>query len=565
VQLNETLKKPVNTGETTIPSNWKWVTLDEISKKITDGSHNPPKGIESGIPMLSARNIQNNSIDFSNVRYLSDEDYEAENQRTSLEPQDILLTTVGTIGRVALVPNDNFKFVLQRSVTVIKSLINPKYVLYYIQSSDFQKKLLDNSSGTAQKGIYLNVLRTLKIPLAPDEEQDRVVGKIEELFSELDSILNILNELNYKIKVYWYSELSSFLKGKKTKRLNAESVEKILFKIKEQRLEQKINYHGESDFIKDPNIKIPDNWKLVKLSDVFINPSNSISDGPFGSNLKSSDFQSTGFPILKIQNIDRNSFISKDISYVSEEKLNDLKKHQFNSGDIVITKLGSPLGKACIVPKNFQLGVIVADLIRIKFNEFINSKFLMYSLNSPYMISQIEKLSKGTTRQRVTLSDIRNLLLIFPNLREQEDIVNKIEALDDELRNLTSFITRTILEVEALKQKILNDAYNANLVFNVKKDNSLEEYLLNIKIEKEKHIILQKEKSKLIPKVKKMKIDLDLEEILKSKNEPIKSFDLWQESNYKDNIEEFYKRLKELDTKIKEIKDGHLSYIELVK
>ncbi|MFA9229075.1 MAG: hypothetical protein ACEQR7_11895, partial [Agathobacter rectalis] len=65
-----------------IPNHWKWVILENISKKITDGSHNPPKGIETGIPMLSAKNIQNNSIDFSDARYLTDEDFEIENQRT---------------------------------------------------------------------------------------------------------------------------------------------------------------------------------------------------------------------------------------------------------------------------------------------------------------------------------------------------------------------------------------------------------------------------------------------------------------------------------------------------
>lgn len=358
------------------------------------------------------------------------------------------------------------------------------------------------------------------------------------------------------------------MRGDKTKRLNTESVETTLLKIKELRLEQKIKYKGETDSINDNiiNFKIPDSWKLVKLSDVFINPANSISDGPFGSNLKSSDFQKTGFPVLKIQNIDRNEFITKDISFISQEKLNELKKHQYNSGDIIITKLGSPLGKACIVPKVLQLGVIVADLIRIKTSEFINSKFLMYSLNSPYIISQIEKLSKGTTRQRVTLSAVRNLTLVLPNINEQEEIVNKVEELDDELRNLTSFINTTILEVKALKQKILNDAYFGNLVPNNLNDDSMEEYLLKIKFVKKEYINTQKEKIKFVSKPQKMKKKLeDIEDILKTKNEPVTSFSLWQESMYKDNIEDFYKKLKEIDTKIKEFKEGHISYIELVK
>ncbi|NQX85470.1 MAG: hypothetical protein HRT67_06145 [Flavobacteriaceae bacterium] len=61
-----------------IPNSWKQMALEDISKKITDGSHNPPKKIKSGIPMLSARNIHNNKIDFDSVRYISEFDYKNE-------------------------------------------------------------------------------------------------------------------------------------------------------------------------------------------------------------------------------------------------------------------------------------------------------------------------------------------------------------------------------------------------------------------------------------------------------------------------------------------------------
>lgn len=547
-----------------IPETWKWVTLDDIGIVVNGGTPSTKESEfwEGDIAWVTPSDLSNyeetyiskgrRNISKIGLQYSS---------AILLTKNSIIFSSRAPIGYVAITKNElatnqGFKNI------ILSELISSKYVYYYLKTV---KELAENmASGTTFLELSTSKFKQIPFPLAPIEEQWKIVEKIEELFSELDSISNILKELNRKIKVYWYSELRSFLKGDRT-RSNTESVENVLIKIKELRLEKKIKYNGESDNTSNINIKIPKNWKLVKLSDVFINPTNSISDGPFGSNLKSADFQSSGFPVLKIQNIDRNKFISKNISYISKEKLDELQKHQFNSGDIIITKLGSPLGKACIVPKSFQVGVIVADLIRIKSSEFINSKFLMYSLNSSYIISQIEKLSKGTTRQRVTLSDIRNLSLIFPSIQEQEDIVNKIEVLDDELQNLGSFITRTILEVDALKQKILNDAYSGDLVFNIKNDSSSKKYLSNIKIEKEKYINILKEKNKLIPKAKKMKTDLEIEDILKAKDEPITSFLLWQESKYKDNIEEFYKKLKELDPKIKEFKEGHLSFIELIK
>jgi len=268
---------------------------------------------------------------------------------------------------------------------------------------------------------------------------------------------------------------------------------------------------------------------------------------------------------LKIQNIDRNKFISKDISFISKEKFNQLKKHQFNSGDIIITKLGSPLGKACIVPGNFKEGVIVADLIRIKKNRYINSKFLMYSLNSPYIISQIEKLSKGTTRQRITLNDIRNLIVIYPSIEEQELIVSYIEELDDEINSLTEIVNQSNRNVQALKQKILQDAFNGNLINKERNKESIKDYLEKIRIKKEEYLVQLKEQQKNIEKIKRININMGLLEIIEKEKGPINSHTLWQRSIYKDDIEEFYKKLKELESRIREFKEGHLSFIELIK
>jgi type I restriction enzyme S subunit len=149
-----------------LPEGWIKVKLEDISKQITDGSHNPPKAVDKGVPMLSARNIENNNITFDDVRFITEEDFENENYRTKIETGDVLLTIVA-IGRTAIVSNNNNVFTLQRSVAAIKPLINSKFLMYCFQSPLFQKKLIENAKGTAQKGVYLKTLRSLEIPIAP--------------------------------------------------------------------------------------------------------------------------------------------------------------------------------------------------------------------------------------------------------------------------------------------------------------------------------------------------------------------------------------------------------------
>ena len=174
-----------------IPENWVWVRLGEISSKITDGSHNPPPKRVSGIPILSAANIFEQKIQFSSAnRWISYEEWEIENKRTSIEPNDVLLTIVGTIGRTAVV-EDDAKFALQRSVAVIKPILISSIYLSYLLRSPFLLEIMTLvSKGTAQKGIYLNSLKDLPIPLPPLSEQQQIVAKLEALLAEIDTLEN---------------------------------------------------------------------------------------------------------------------------------------------------------------------------------------------------------------------------------------------------------------------------------------------------------------------------------------------------------------------------------------
>ena len=176
-----------------LPDSWNWASLREIALSISDGSHNPPPNNGSGIPLLSAANINDNSILMNEIsRWITNEEWKIENQRTNIEVGDVLLTIVGSIGRSAVVQNNNH-FALQRSVAVIKPcLINPLYLMHIVQSPQIQKWLTDNSKGTAQKGIYLNALSLMIIPIPPLAEQARIVELIHIAYKQLDLFSNAL-------------------------------------------------------------------------------------------------------------------------------------------------------------------------------------------------------------------------------------------------------------------------------------------------------------------------------------------------------------------------------------
>lgn len=171
-----------------IPDSWEWVRLGNITKKITDGTHNPPPNSHIGKQVISAQNIKNGKIDFSlSDRFITETQFIKEDKRTHIRKGDVLLTIVGSLGNAAIVETDKL-FTAQRSVAVIGSDLLSKYLYYSLISRMFQKQVSDNAKGTSQKGIYLKKLSELILPVPPLEEQKRIVVKIEKLQNSIKDL-----------------------------------------------------------------------------------------------------------------------------------------------------------------------------------------------------------------------------------------------------------------------------------------------------------------------------------------------------------------------------------------
>lgn len=165
-----------------IPENWKWIRLSSITTKLTDGSHNPPPNTGTGYPVISAKNVKNGVITFENVdRYTDERGFQKENPRTNISTNDIIMGIIGgSIGNVAVYTHDE-KVIAQRSIAIIKTLIETQFAVILLRSPLIQNCLQKAASGSAQGGVYLGTLGNLIIPLPPLAEQKRIVAKLEEI------------------------------------------------------------------------------------------------------------------------------------------------------------------------------------------------------------------------------------------------------------------------------------------------------------------------------------------------------------------------------------------------
>lgn len=169
-----------------LPCNWAVAKLNNICTKIVDGNHNPPMGLnnKTDYMMLSSQNINEDDINLDKVRYLSKEQFIIENKRTNIQKNDVLFTSVGSIGR-SCVYNHDYNICFQRSVSIITTLICPEYLKYYFDAPKQQQIFINDATGTAQKGYYLNQLSNLYIVIPPKKEQLRIIKSIKNLFDQI--------------------------------------------------------------------------------------------------------------------------------------------------------------------------------------------------------------------------------------------------------------------------------------------------------------------------------------------------------------------------------------------
>jgi len=212
------------------------------------------------------------------------------------------------------------------------------------------------------------------------------------------------------------------------------------------------------------NKQIPNGWALVKLGNLVVDPKKDLVDGPFGSNLKADEYTDSGVPVFKIQNIKANRFLDKRINYITEEKAKSLSRHSFVSGDLIITKLGDPLGLCCKVPEKYRYGIIVADLMRLRPNNLVvYDQFLIYAINCNVVQNQFKAITKGTTRPRVNLTIVRDIELSLPPFPEQHRIVSKIEELFSSLDKGIENLKTAQQQLKVYRQAVLKWAFEGKL------------------------------------------------------------------------------------------------------
>ena len=168
-----------------IPDSWAYCRLGTILHKLNDGTHSRPKYVDSGIPFISVKDVSSGILDFSNCKFITEEEHNELYKRCNPEYGDILLTKVGTTG-IPVIVNTTDEFSLFVSVALLKfnqKLLYNEYLIHLINSPLVQRQAEENTRGVGNKNWVMRDISNTLIAIPPFAEQIRIVEKLKTVFA----------------------------------------------------------------------------------------------------------------------------------------------------------------------------------------------------------------------------------------------------------------------------------------------------------------------------------------------------------------------------------------------
>ena len=368
--------------------DWEQRKLNEITD-VRDGTHDSPKYVQEGHPFITSKNVSNGFINYDDVQYVTDEDYEKINKRSKVDIHDILMGMIGTIGNLALIRrNPDFAI---KNVALIKHTgdIDCQYLYQVLQADCVTSQLSTGMDGGTQKFVSLKKIRELDIPF-PEELEQQQIGTY---FSILDNLNTLHQRKLEKLKIIKKSMLENCFpkNGKKV---------------------PKTRFSGFSD-----------DWEQRKLGEIY---------GLIGN-----AFVGTATPYYVEQGhfyLESNNVKDGQINHNSEIFINDefyekQKDKWLHTGDMVMVQSGH-VGHAAVIPEVMDNTAAHALIMFRNPKEKIEPYFLNFEYQTNKSKKKIENITTGNTIKHILASDMQEFEVDVPKYEEQEAIAGYFSNLD---------------------------------------------------------------------------------------------------------------------------------------
>ncbi|MBE7687452.1 type I restriction endonuclease subunit S [Tenacibaculum finnmarkense genomovar ulcerans] len=455
--------------ESKLPKNWERVYFTEIFD--INGGTQPPKSQfineskEGYIRLLQIRDFGKKPV----PTYIPDT-----GKLRTCKKDDILIARYGaSIGRI--VSNQEGAYNVALAKVNIPNVINKNFVKWLLKSHIFQNKII-SFQRTAQSGFNKNDLSSIKIPLPPLAEQQRIVTKLDTLFGSLDALKIRLNNIPQLIKNFKQAVLTQAVTGKLTQewRVGKELEYASLLNKNNQVEFEIINF----DFL-------PNNWLKTALGNYA-----NCSRGKFSVRPRNDPRYFDGnYPFMQIGDLPREGGYTSDYSKTLNEEGIKVSK-SFPKGTVVVAIVGATIGLTGILEKEM---FFPDSLIGLNCENFISNQYLEYYLR--LCKNGFREISyAGGGQPNIKLPTIKNLELLIPPLKEQTEIVKRVENLFSKADAIEKQYKTLKEKINRLPQAILAKAFKGELVAQLPTDGDAKDLLEEIKKLKESLVVKPKKK-----------------------------------------------------------------------
>lgn len=407
---------------------------------------------EQGIPFLNIRTFEDGFINKNKCRFVDEKEFTNRYEHFLLNENDIVVSSSGTIGKIAIIRKQDLPVMLNTSVIRFRSkyedYLLQSYLKYYLQSQHFFQQIDSSKTGSAIFNYGPSHLQQMSILVPPLNEQKRIVAKLEKLLAKVNESCDRLSRIPTILKRFRQSVLASACSGRLTadwrkSHPKIEPAEELLKKDTENEINE-----------------LPQSWYFVSVGDV-------IKGLKYGTSKKCS-YDNQSHAVLRIPNIVKGVIDCADLKYteLSDKEYETLR---LKIGDILMIRSNgsvSLIGKTAMVTQSEEGFAYAGYLIRLRPNlSLIDPRYLNYYLSSYEIRLQIELPARSTSGvNNINSTEVKKLAIAVPPLEEQKEIVKRVKALFRKCDLIEQRYLNAKAYTDKLTQSILAKAFRGELV-----------------------------------------------------------------------------------------------------
>lgn len=345
---------------------------------------------------------------------------------TPCDDGDILIVCDGS--RSGLVGRAVKGYVGSTLAKISADCLSDQYLFHFVQGK--YALLNTKKKGTGTPHLNQELLKQQKLIVPSYSEQERIVSRIEELFSQLDAGVETLEKTKAQLAVYRQAVLKEAFEGRLTQAFREEN-------------------------------GLPD-WKTISITQAIVQRKNALKAGPFGSALKKECYVPSGYKVYGQEQVIANN---ENIGnyYIDEEKYQELISCAIAPHDILISLVGT-VGKVLVLSDNCLPGIINPRLIKVTLDEKIMMPyFFKYYFESAYLKSLYKKKAHGATMDVLNMGMIKELPFPLCDIQEQGQVIKEIESRLSVCDSIEQTVDAALQQAEAMRQSILKRAFEGGL------------------------------------------------------------------------------------------------------